>query len=139
GRYDGLVSHFGGNHTPAIGFAIGLERLIELTGETANGDDQAPHVYMILAGNDAVSAGMQLAESLRDTLPGLNLLTHCGGGSFKSQFRKADKSGATLALILGEDELAGETVSIKFLREEAPQVKSRWEDLPALLRQHLGI
>ena len=139
GRYDGLVSHFGGNHTPAIGFAMGLERLIQLAGEGAVNHDQAPHAYMILAGNDTISPGLKLAESLRDKIPGLCLITHCGDGSFKSQFKKADKSGATLALILGDEELAEKAVGIKFLREEADQVTSTWADLPAVLCQHLKI
>ena len=139
GRYDGLVSHFGGNHTPAIGFAMGLERLIQLAGEGAVNHDQAPHAYMILAGNDTISPGLKLAESLRDKIPGLCLITHCGDGSFKSQFKKADKSGATLALILGDEELAEKAVGIKFLREEADQVTSTWADLPEVLCQHLKI
>jgi histidyl-tRNA synthetase len=139
GRYDGLVSHFGGNHTPAIGFALGLERLIQLTGEGAVNRDQTPHAYLILAGDDTISPGLQLAESMRDNIPGLRLITHCGGGSFKSQFKKADKSGARLALILGDDELAEKSVGIKFLREEADQVTSTWADLPVVLSQHLKI
>ena len=139
GRYDDLVSHFGGDQTPATGFAMGLERLIELAGETAAGPARTPHVYLILAGNGTVAPGLKLAEFLRDKLPGLCLLTHCGGGSFKTQFRKADRSGATIALVLGEDELAEQSVSVKYMRAEGDQVKSSWVDLPALLGKHLGI
>ena len=139
GRYDGLVSHFGGDQTPATGFAMGLERLIELAGETAVGSARTPHVYLILAGNGTAAPGLKLAEFLRDKLPGLCLLTHCGGGSFKTQFRKADRSGATIALVLGEDELAEQSVSVKYMRAEGDQVKSSWADLPALLGRHLGI
>jgi histidyl-tRNA synthetase len=129
GRYDGLVSHFGGHHTPAIGFAMGLERLIQLAGEGAVNRDQTPHAYLILAGNDTISPGLKLAESMRDKIPGLSLVTHCGGGSIKSQFKKADKSGARLALILGDEELAEKSVSIKFLREEGCCARSAPQDL----------
>ena len=138
GRYDGLVSHFGGDPTPAIGFAMGLERLIELAGETAGDHAPAPHAYLILAGDACVAPGLKLAETLRDSVPGLCLLSHCGGGSFKSQFRKADRSGAEIALILGEDERAGESVSIKYLRTDDEQLRCRWEELPALLRNYTG-
>jgi histidyl-tRNA synthetase len=120
GRFDGLVEQLGGKPVPATGFAMGLERLLELVRENLQ-PDTLPHVYLVLVGEITQQPGLVLAELLRDTMPGLRLLTHCGGGSFKSQFKKADKSGAKVALILGDDEISSNTISIKFLREDKPQ------------------
>ncbi|HWP01455.1 MAG TPA: histidine--tRNA ligase [Methylococcus sp.] len=120
GRYDGLVAQLGGRDSYAIGFALGLERLIELVGEPSL--DLAPHCYFIRVGEAAESRGAVLAEMLRDALPGLRLITHCGGGNFKSQFKRADRSGAAFALLLGEDEVRAGTVGIKPLRTEEPQI-----------------
>lgn len=120
GRFDGLVEQLGGKPVPAAGFAMGLERLLELVRahlEPAN----LPHAYLVLVGEAAQDTGLILAEQLRDAVPGLRLMTHCGGGSFKSQFKKADKSGARLALILGDEEVTQESVGVKFLREDKPQ------------------
>ena len=123
GRYDGLVEQLGGKPTPAVGFALGIERLVLLISQHQSLSlEKAPQVYLVLVGESAMQQGFRLAESLRDALPQLRLLMHCGGGSFKSQFKKADKSGAQLALILGEDELAKQQVTIKYLREDRPQV-----------------
>ncbi len=123
GRYDSLVSHFAGKPTPAIGFAMGLERILGLLEKSGyNFPEQSTDSYLILAGEAAEKQGFILAEQLRTELPELSLLCHSGGGSFKSQFKKADKSAARLALILGEDEIASQTISIKFLREEKPQI-----------------
>jgi len=135
GRYDGLVAQFGGQATPAIGFAIGLERLIELADISRFELSSQPHAYFILASDTAISKGIALSESLRSQLPALRILMHCGGGSFKSQFKKADKSGAQLALILGDDELAKQTVGVKFLRENQDQAEISWEELPNFLSQ----
>ncbi len=122
GRFDGLVEQLGGKPTPAIGFAMGVERLVSLLeAEHVPQEQYRPHAYLVLVGDAAQQQGLLLAEQLRDTLPLLRLETHCGGGSFKSQFKKADKSGARLALVLGEDEVANGTIGIKFLREEAEQ------------------
>lgn len=136
GRYDGLVEHFGGKPTPGTGFALGLERLIELIDKSTGAhNSQDPHVYFILAGEQATAAGIRLAEQIRDQLP-VRLLLHCGGGSFKSQFKKADKSGARLALILGETEINNRTIGIKPLRKDAPQTDIHWDGLiPALQRE----
>jgi len=124
GRYDGLVEQLGGTNTPAIGFALGLERLIALL-ETAeclpNIEENQPHIYLIMVGSEAVMKGLTLAEQLRTEMPQLRLITHCGGGSFKNQFKKADKSGAKWALILGETELANQQIGFKHLQEEIPQ------------------
>lgn len=124
GRYDGLVPMLGGKPTPAAGFALGVERLLLML-ETL---DKIPaevfdtvDAYLIMAGDLAETQGLALAEWLRTEVDGLRLISHCGGGSFKSQIKKADKSGARWALILGEDEVAGSQVTVKFLREDAPQ------------------
>jgi len=123
GRYDGLVEQLGGKPTPAVGFALGIERLVLLIAQAHSLSlEKTPHLYFILVGESAMQQGFRLAESLRDALPQLRLLVHCGGGSFKSQFKKADKSGARLALILGEDEVAQQQVTIKYLREDRSQV-----------------
>ncbi len=122
GRYDGLVEQLGGRPTPAAGFAMGMERLVAMMEEQSLVDQKADcDVYLLMVGDAAQRQGLQLSESLRDALPGLRLICHAGGGSFKSQMKKADRSGARIALILGEDEVAGQSVSMKFLREDRPQ------------------
>ncbi|MFO1418025.1 MAG: histidine--tRNA ligase [Methylotetracoccus sp.] len=123
GRYDGLVEQLGGKGSAAIGFALGIERLIDLIGERpAIEREAAPHAYLIRVGDDAESRGAQLAERLRDEIPGLRLLVNCGGGSFKSQFKRADRSGASWALILGHDEVRDGTIGLKALRGDGEQV-----------------
>ena len=119
GRYDGLVEQLGGKSTPASGFALGIERLLALreaaTIEIPKGN---PDVYLMLQGESSSRKGLLLAERVRDECPGLSVLSNCGGGSFKSQMKKADKSGASIAVILGENEIADNTVTVKFLREQ---------------------
>ncbi|MGH8583838.1 MAG: histidine--tRNA ligase [Gammaproteobacteria bacterium] len=113
GRYDGLVEQFGGDSTPAVGFAMGLERLIGLMGTDANSRDSGPQVYLITAGAAAERSGLALSESLREALPGLRLLAHCGGGGLKAQFRRAGKSGARIVLVLGDAEVERGSVTVK--------------------------
>lgn len=137
GRYDGLVEQLGGKPTPAIGFGIGLERLLLLlqaTGQMPEGLDRHIQVYLVAVG-EVQSRALTLAEQLRDALPGLPLLTHCGGGSFKSQMKKADRSGAELALILGEEEMANGQLTLKYLREEQPQQTLNVDDVIRLLQE----
>lgn len=132
GRYDGLVGQFGGKPTPGVGFAMGVERLVlllETLGLVPASLSRAPHLYVCAFGEAAELAALQLAEQLRDALPGLRLLVNAGGGSFKSQFKKADKSGARHALILGESELAARVVGCKPLREEGEQQTIAWDAL----------
>lgn len=140
GRFDGLVEHFGGKPAPAIGCAMGLERLMELAiqHQDTGVPDSSPHAYMILGDEDAIVAGLKLAENLRDTLPGLRLAMNCGGGSIKSQFKKADKSGAMLAIIIGSNELADRSASIKSLRDESQQISVSWPELASSLREALA-
>ncbi len=135
GRYDGLVEQLGGKPNTAIGFAMGLERLLALL-EHNQAFPQAvtPDAYMVLAGEKAVSTGMALAERLRDALPSLNLLVNCGGGNFKNQLKKADRSGARLALIIGDDEVDAKTVAVKYLRDTQEQRTLSFEALVELLR-----
>ena len=139
GRYDGLVEHHGASSTPAVGFAIGLERLLELTDFYNMPDKVTPHVYLLLSGEQAIERGILLAEQLRDQLSELRILSHCGGGSLKSQFKKADKSGAQLALILGEDELDRNQVTVKFLRTDDSQTVINWQEISNFLRSTLSI
>jgi len=118
GRYDGLVKQLGGRETPAFGFGIGLDRLQLLVEE--QGLDQSnnnPHAYLVMAGKEAELAGISLAESLRDTNPNLRLLTNGGGGSFKTQLKRANNSNASYAFILGDNEISESSITIKPLRE----------------------
>ncbi len=138
GRYDGLVEHHGASATPAVGFAIGLERLMELA-NFENMADNAPHIYLLISGEKAIKPGLLLAEQLRHNISKIRVLSHCGGGSFKSQFKKADKSGAQLALVLGEDELENNQLTVKYLRSEESQTVVKWADLTDFLRSSLQI
>ncbi|MCZ7654513.1 MAG: histidine--tRNA ligase [Rhodocyclaceae bacterium] len=136
GRYDGLVEQLGGSPTPAIGCAIGLERLAELFrldgGAAADG---TPEVFVVAVGEAALAAGLRLAENLRDGRPGLRIEVNCGGGGFKAQMRRADASGAAVALILGEDEASAGTVGIRGLRRTGDPQQTVGQDgaLAALL------
>ena len=120
GRYDGLVEQLGGKPTPAVGFAMGVERLILLI-EQEKPELSAPVDVYVMAMGDVLASTMALSEQLRDALPGRAIQLHCGGGSFKSQMKKADRSGAAVALIIGEDELASNSVMVKPLRGQAEQ------------------
>ncbi len=116
GRYDGLVEQLGGKPTPAVGFAMGLERLVLMMETLGNTDvRRSVDVYMVTAGEGTMMAGMKLSEQLREQVPGLRVMTHFGGGNFKKQFKRADKVGAAIALVLGEDEVAAQTVVVKDL------------------------
>ncbi|WP_232340934.1 histidine--tRNA ligase [Bisbaumannia pacifica] len=141
GRYDGLVEQLGGKPTPAVGFAMGIERLILLL-ETLELMPAAARpsldLYVLGMGEAASRAALLLGEELRGALPELRLQVHCGGGSFKSQIKKADKSGARLALLLGEDELAEGRVTLKFLREECDQQSLSREALVSALPELLA-
>ena len=122
GRYDGLIAQLGGKANHAIGFAMGMERILALVEqlETVN-IEPSVDVYLIRVGQDAEKAGLLLSEHLRDSIDGLKLQLNCGGGSFKSQFKKADKSGAAFAIIIGDDEALRGEVALKSLRIEQEQ------------------
>ena len=139
GRYDGLVEQLGGRPTPAVGFAVGLDRLITLLIEAGyTGLNCDPDAYLVTVGGAAEARGLALAEQLRDRLPDLRLQLDCGGGNFKTQLKRADRSGARLALLLGEDEVKAGAVTVKFLREEQPQQTLPQDRLAAFLTDCLA-
>ncbi|WP_339729418.1 histidine--tRNA ligase [uncultured Pseudomonas sp.] len=132
GRYDGLVEQMGGKPTPGVGFAMGIERLmllLETLGKVPTEIARTVDVYLCAFGEPAELAALALSERLRDQLPNLRLQVNAGAGSFKSQFKKADKSGALYALILGEDELAQQVVGCKPLRGQGEQQSIAWSAL----------
>lgn len=138
GRYDGLIEQLGGKPTPALGLAFGLERVILLLQQLGHTQTApTPTLYFMTDGDAALIQAFQLTNTLRNAMPDLHLMLHCGGGSLKNQFKKADKSGALIALILGEQELNEKTVTIKMLRENAPQVGVAQENLVKELRKLL--
>ncbi|WP_337879061.1 histidine--tRNA ligase [Rheinheimera sp.] len=137
GRYDGLVEQLGGKSTPAVGFALGLERLVLLlqTLELMPVLPSQTDLYLMPLGEAAELAAVSIAEQLRDALPGLRLMLHCGGGNLKKQLKKADKSGASLGLLLGETELAQGEVTLKWLREDKPQHNIKLNELSGVLSE----
>lgn len=138
GRYDGLIEQLGGNPTPALGYAIGLERTVLLL-QQKNQYILHPHIYFMTDSDAALKTAYTLADQLRDQIKNLRLIVHAGSGSFKSQFKKADKSGAEIALILGEMELSNQSVGVKFLREEKPQISIAMDKLIEYLQSQLKI
>ena len=139
GRYDGLVEQLGGKPTPAVGFAMGIERLVlMLEALNAVPDDVNNYldVYLVSMGN-VTSAAMQVATQLREALPNLRLQMHLGGGNFKKQMKKANESGARFALILGEDEVAEAKASIKDLRESGEQITLEQDQIASWLTDQL--
>ena len=139
GRYDGLVEQLGGKPCPGVGFAMGIERLVLLLDELGVVPDSIAHqidVYLMAVG-DVEQQGLVLAEKLREQCPRLRIEHHCGGGSVKSQIKKADKSGATIALIMGQDEAASGTVGVKYLREDKAQETVAQSELVSVLTTNL--
>jgi histidyl-tRNA synthetase len=123
GRYDGLIAQLGGEATPAIGFALGIERVVALLRRSGNPPRvSAPDVYLVVSGERAQRAALRLAEQLRDALPGHGVVLNLGGGNLKTQFRRADRSGARLAVILGDEELDRGVAAVKPLRHEGGQI-----------------
>lgn len=129
GRYDGLVEQLGGKSTPAIGFALGMERILALLEAQQEQPAGTIDIYFVLLGEVCEIKGLQLAEEIRDRLPDVKMITHCGAGSIKSQMKKADKSGADIALIIAEDELNNGQVTVKYLREKKEQVSVGFDSL----------
>ena len=138
GRYDGLVENQGGKPWPGVGFAMGQERLVELMRTQSPSNRLAPHVYLVMAGEGTIERGMQLAEHLRQNINGIRVQINLGGGSFKSQFKRADRSGAALALVLGEDELQHGAITIKHLRDDSGQKQLTLDEITRWLQAWLG-
>jgi len=124
GRYDGLVEQLGGRSTPAVGFALGMERVVLLLQEAGVAEAPRADVYVVAVGDEAQRVALVATENLRQQHK-LRIVQHTGGGSFKSQMKKADKSGARIALIWGEDEVAAQTVTLKLLREQEGEPAGR--------------
>jgi histidyl-tRNA synthetase len=138
GRYDGLVEQLGGQAVPAIGFAMGIERLVALFEICGNAASlRHPDVYVVAVGAPAFRRGLELAETLRDALPALRFEMNLGGGSFKTQLKRADKSGAACALILGETEVRDNCASLKPLRSAEDQVSVPLEQLKTVLEEFM--
>ncbi len=136
GRYDSLVEQLGGKPTPAIGFSVGMERTILLMQQSPRNPkvESGVHAYFIMDDPSAFPAAMKIANYLRSKVPGLRLMLHCGGGNLKSQFKKADKSGAQYAIIIGEHELKTRSISLKNLRENLPQQNLYQDELAEYLK-----
>lgn len=140
GRYDGLVEQLGGKATPAVGFAMGIERLVLLIttlSEEAQ-DDSFADVYVTAMGDDTQSYAVEVAEHLRNILPDARIMMHCGGGNFKKQLKRADKTGARLALLLGSDEMQSRNVGVKPLRDGQEQVTVSFDSLCEKVSELLG-
>ena len=140
GRYDGLIAQLGGEPTPAVGFAMGIERLVALL--LASGHTPAPpppDVYVVMSGTRAAAQALGIVERLRSERPRLRIELNLGGGNFKAQFRRADKSGAPLALILADEELARGVVGMKPLRTDAGQSECPIAELPSAVDQSLAL
>ncbi|WP_116473643.1 histidine--tRNA ligase [Zobellella maritima] len=137
GRYDGLVEQLGGQPTPAVGFAMGMERLVLLLDTLGLVEPQPAlaDIYIAMMGDGCLSAGFALAERLRDARPQWRVMSHCGGGNFKKQLKRADKSGAAVALILGEDEISRGEVTLKYLRGQGEQESLKVDDIVGHLTQ----
>ena len=138
GRYDGLVEQLGGKASPAVGFAMGIDRLTELL-ECVDStiDDNNPHVYVVLPGEEASRAGALFSEQLRDEVKGLRLVVNAGAGNFKKQMKRANNSGADLVLIIAENEMSNNTVSIKYLRTDDEQVSIAQSECAAWLNEYI--
>jgi histidyl-tRNA synthetase len=131
GRYDGLVQQLGGRDTPAVGFAVGMERLVLMLADAGAVSAERPaDIYAMSVGQGAHRAALAAVEALRDASPQLKVIQHAGGGSFKSQMKKADKSGARVALIWGEDEAASGSVTVRPLREGAGGERGEQRTVP---------
>ena len=135
GRYDGLVEQLGGKSTPGFGFALGMERLVLMLTELNKVTNVRPQVdvYVVILGDEAQIPANSLAEQWRDQVPDIRLQCHCGGGNMKKQLKRADKSGAQVALILGDNEITEQKVMVKYLRGQQEQQNLAFEQIPSLL------
>lgn len=135
GRYDGLVEQLGGKSTPGFGFALGIERLVLMLNSLDKAQKIRPQVdvYLAMLGEGVDIKANQLAEHWRDQVPDIRIQCHCGGGNFKKQMKRADKSGASVAIILGEDEISSQMATVKYLRERKEQLSMSIVDVPNFL------
>lgn len=140
GRYDGLVEQLGGKPTPAAGFALGLDRIVALLQAQERSMSKHPGAaYLVLLGAAAERYGLLFAERLRNRLPRLRLIVNCGGGGIKSQMKRADRSEADVALVLGDEELRGKQIGVKFLRLDRPQEHVDQDEIDRYLKQELKL
>lgn len=141
GRYDGLVEQLGGKPTTAVGFAMGLERLILMieTLQTAQISNAAADVYVMPMSAEQFVYAMQAAEQLRESLPAINVQLHCGGGNMKKQFKRADKVGAQVGIVIGDSEAESRSVAVKPLRNQGDQQTISLADMPTLVQQLLTV
>jgi len=137
GRYDNLVELQGGKPWPGIGFAMGMERLVELLRQKDDIAAPTVHAYLVAVGDGSTEYALKLAYDLRAANPKLRLLNNLNGGSFKAQFKRADRSGACLALVLGEDEIRNGQVAVKFLRSDAAQLTLERDDVLDWIRNYI--
>ncbi|HNG47797.1 MAG TPA: histidine--tRNA ligase [Agitococcus sp.] len=137
GRYDGLVTQLGGQATPAVGFAIGLERLVLLLDTLQQQNDSSEADIYLVSETNTINQALLLAELLRNSLTKYRIVSHCGGGQFKNQLKRADKTGAQAALLLGENEVAEQKVTVKWL-QTGEQQQVNQADICIYLAQHLG-
>ena len=141
GRYDGLVEQLGGKDTQGVGFAMGLERLVLML-QALELDKTVPKpvdVYITAMGDHVHGYAHFIAEQLRDDMPSLRVQSHHGGGNFKKQMKRADASGASIAVLLGENEMQEQQVSVKYLREDRPQISMKRDELAAFLQHEYGV
>ena len=137
GRYDSLVEIQGGKPWPGIGFAMGKERLIELLGQNNDSTPPSPHAYLVAVGEYSAESASKLAYDLRAGINDLRLVNNLGGGSFKAQFKRADRSGAALALVLGEDEIRDGRLTVKFLRSGDAQLSLDCDEAIDWIRNYI--
>ncbi|WP_339725240.1 histidine--tRNA ligase [uncultured Paraglaciecola sp.] len=141
GRYDGLVEQLGGKATQGVGFAMGLERLVLMlqTLELDKNLDSEVDIYITAMDESVELYARQTSETLRDAVPQLKVMNHCGGGNFKKQMKRADQSGASIAFIIGQDEMATQTVAVKYLREQQPQHAVLVSELAEFIQKRFNI
>ena len=137
GRYDSLVELQGGKPWPGIGFAMGEERLVELLRQKDDIEPPAKHAYLVAVGENSTESALELAYDLRAGIPDLRLIVNLNGGSFKSQFKRADRSEALFALVLGEEEILGGQVAVKFLRSDKEQLKLGRDEIANWIRSYI--
>ena len=139
GRYDGLVEKLGGRKTPAVGWAMGMERLVELFGVCGGqAPDRHADIYVVAVGDGALEQAFEVAEELRDQIAGVHIDVNLGGGSFKAQMKRADKSKAQYALVLGETEIAEKRIGLKPLRSGEDQISVARDELAATMADRIG-